>query len=98
MIISDDISVMLLVEPFFKTFVPHKEISDAKKTTEVLLCISAESRAKVDEMIALALEEGGTTPVPKQDHGWMYAHSFEDLDGHIWEIAFIDETAIPQNP
>ncbi len=97
MVISEDISVMLLVEDFFKGFIPHKEISDAKKTTEVLLCLSAESRDEVNEMVRLAIEAGGTTPMAVQDHGWMYSHAFEDLDGHIWEVAFIDETSIPTN-
>jgi hypothetical protein len=98
MIISDDIFVMLLVEPFFKTFLPGKEISDAKKTTEVLICLSADSREKVDELVGLALEAGGAAPMAKQDHGWMYSHGFEDLDGHLWEVAFMDTSAIPQNP
>ena len=98
MVISDSIFVMLLVEPFFKTFIPHKEISNAQKTTEVLLCLSAESREKVDEIISFALEAGGSAPMPKQDHGWMYSHGFEDLDGHLWEVAFIDSSAIPENP
>ena len=98
MIVSDSIFVMLLVEPFFKTFIPHKEISNAQKSTEVLLCISAENRESVDRMVSLAIAAGGSSPMPKQDYGWMYSHAFEDLDGHIWEVAYIDETAIPQNP
>lgn len=91
MIIADNIFAMLLVESFFKQFT-KKEIADAKKTTEVLLCLSAESREKVDEMVGNALKAGGKAAVDKQDHGWMYQHGFEDLDGHLWEIAFMDES------
>ncbi|MFD2163760.1 VOC family protein [Paradesertivirga mongoliensis] len=98
MVISDDIYVMLLVEPFFKTFLPGKEISDAKKNTEVLICLSAESKEEVDQLVRLAVEAGGAAPMAKQDHGWMYSHGFEDLDGHLWEVAYMDTSAIPQNP
>ena len=98
MIISEDITVMLLVEPFFKTFIANKTISDAKKSTEVLICLSAESREKVDELVRLAVEAGGTASARKQDHGWMYGHGFEDLDGHQWEVMYMDTTAIPQSP
>ncbi len=89
MIVADNIYVMLLVEPFFKQFT-KKDIADAKKTTEVLICLSAESRDSVDEMVRLAIEAGGKAPTDKQDHGWMYQHGFEDLDGHLWEIAHMD--------
>lgn len=92
--VSETIFVMLLVEPFFEKFT-QKEIADAKKTTEVILCLSAESREEVDEMVKLAIEAGGNNPTEKQDHGWMYQHGFEDLDGHLWEIAYMDLTALP---
>ena len=85
MIVSDDIYVMLLVERYFKTFTP-KPIADATKTTEVLLCLSCESRAQVDEMVARAVAAGGTTPNKPQDHGFMYQHGYQDLDGHMWEL------------
>jgi len=85
MIVSDDIYVMLLVERYFKTFTP-KPIADATKTTEVLLCLSCESRAQVDEMVAKAVAAGGTTPNKPQDHGFMYQHGYQDLDGHMWEL------------
>jgi len=97
MIVSDDIMVMLLREDFFKTFT-NKPLVNAKQNTEVLICISAESREEVDEMVRLAIAAGGTSPMPKQDHGWMYGHGFEDLDGHMWEIAYMDMSAIPENP
>ncbi len=92
MVISDEIFVMLLVEKFFKTFTT-KEICDATKTTEVLVALSVESRLEVDEMSAKALASGATTPMPAQDHGWMYQKSFQDLDGHVWEIIYMDPAA-----
>ena len=95
MIVGDNIFVMLLVEDFFKTFI-KKEICDATKSTEVLLALSAESRETVDEMVSKAIEAGGTEPREPQDHGWMYGRSFEDIDGHIWEILYMDESALNQ--
>lgn len=88
MIVSDDIYVMLLVESFFKTFTP-KPVADAKKTTEVLVCLSAESRAEVEEIVSKAVAAGARTPMPAQDHGFMFQHGFEDLDGHQWEYAYM---------
>lgn len=96
MIISEDIYVMLLVEKFFKSFITT-EIADATKTTEVLICLSAESREAVDVMIKKAVDAGGTTFRKPQDHGWMYANAYQDLDGHIWEITWMDMNAFPQN-
>jgi uncharacterized protein len=93
MIIGDDIFVMLLVEKFFKTFTKN-EICDTSKYTEVLLALSADSREKVDEMIKKAIESGGSEYREPQDHGWMYGRSFQDIDGHIWEIIYMDENAI----
>lgn len=93
MVIGPDIFVMLLVEKFFKTFT-RKEICDATKTTEVLLSLSAESRERVDELNTRALEAGATTPLSPQDHGWMYQRSFQDLDGHVWDIVYMDPSAI----
>ena len=97
MIVSDDIFVMLLVEDFFKTFT-KKPIADATKTTEVLLCLSCDSRDKVDDLVARALAAGGKAPNPKQDHGFMYGHGFEDLDGHVWELVYMDPNAAPPHP
>lgn len=88
MIVSDDIFVMLLIEDKFKTFTP-KAICDATKSTEVLLCLSCESREKVDEMVHKAVTAGGTTYNEPQDHGFMYGHGYQDLDGHIWELIFM---------
>ena len=94
MVISDTIYAMLLVEPFFQTFT-KKAICDAKKSTEVLLCLSCDSREQVDTLVAKALEAGGATPMDKQDHGFMYGHGFEDLDGHQWELMYMDMGAAP---
>ncbi len=94
MVVSDTIYVMLLVEPFFKTFT-KKAVADATKTTEVLVCLSVESRARVDELVARALAAGGAAPNPKQDQGFMYGHGFEDLDGHLWELVYMDPTQTP---
>jgi predicted lactoylglutathione lyase len=93
MIVTDDIFVMLLTEAKFKTFTP-KEICDAKKATEVLVCLSMESRAKVDEMVRKAVAAGGTTYDEPQDHGFMYGHGFQDLDGHIWELIYMEPSAV----
>ncbi len=95
MIIGENIFVMLLTEPFFKTFI-KKEISNAHNTTEVLNALSVENREKVDELVNLAVEAGGREPRETQDHGWMYTRAFEDLDGHIWELLYMDETAMPK--
>lgn len=95
MIVTEDIFVMLLVEEYFKTFT-KKEIVDARKSTEVLICLSAESREAVDEAVSKAVKAGGTIPREAQDHGFMYGHSFEDLDGHIWELMYMDPSAINQ--
>ena len=92
MIVGENIFVMLLVEPFFQTFT-KKEICDARKSTEVLVCLSCESRAKVDELVARAVAAGGTIPREAQDHGFMYGHTFEDLDGHIWELVYMAPAA-----
>lgn len=95
MIISENIFVMLLVEPFFETFT-KKKIADAHKSTEVLIALDAASREDVKTMVSKAMEAGGSSYMDPQDHGWMYQHSFADLDGHQWEILFMDESAIPQ--
>ncbi|RZJ16910.1 MAG: glyoxalase/bleomycin resistance/extradiol dioxygenase family protein [Haliea sp.] len=94
MIIGNDSFVMLLVEDFFRTFI-KKPIADAHQTTEVLVALSCESRAEVDEMVRLAVSAGGTTPSPPQDLGFMYQYGFQDLDGHLWEVGYMDAGAIP---
>jgi len=93
MIVGEDIFVMLLVEKFFKTFT-KKEICNTSKDTEVIVALSVESREKVDQMINKALESGGKESREPQDHGWMYGRSFEDINKHLWEIIYIDESAV----
>ena len=92
MIVNEDAYVMLLVEPFFKTFT-KKAIADATKSTEVLVCLSCDSRAEVDDLVRKARAAGATTPSESQDHGFMYQHGYQDLDGHIWELVYMEPTA-----
>jgi uncharacterized protein len=94
MVIAEDIYAMLLVEPFFQGFT-KKPVFDAKKGTEVIVCLSCESRAEVDDLVRKALAAGGTAPNPPQDHGFMYGHGFEDPDGHVWELTWMDPAAAP---
>jgi uncharacterized protein len=94
MVVGEDIFVMLLAEPFFQSFT-KKPVANARETTEVLVCLSCDSRAEVDELVRKAVAAGGKTPNAPQDHGFMYAHGFEDLDGHIWELAYMDMSAAP---
>jgi predicted lactoylglutathione lyase len=97
MVLSDTIFVMLLTHDKFRGFTP-KAIADSRTTTEVLLCVSSESRASVDDTIAKAGAAGGTIdPGPQQDYGFMYGRSFEDPDGHIWEVMWMDVAAAQQS-
>ena len=91
-VVAQNILVMLLVKPFFATFT-SKPIADAHQTTEVLNCLSCESRERVDELVRLAKQHGGSAPRDPQDHGLMYGHGFEDPDGHIWELAYMAPSA-----
>ena len=93
MIVSEDIFVMLLTEPKFKMFTP-KEICDTSKSSEVLVCLSCESREKVDEMVRNAVSAGGTTYNDPKDYGFMYGHGYQDLDGHIWELMYMEPSAV----
>jgi uncharacterized protein len=93
MIVGKDIFVMLLVEKFFKTFT-KKEISDTTKNTEAIVALFAQSREEVDQMMDKVLGAGGREARDPQDHGWMYGRSFEDINGHLWEIFYMDESAM----
>ena len=95
MIISENIFAMLLLEERFKEFT-KKPICDAHKSTELLIALDVESKEAVDEMVKNAVAAGGTVYNEAMDHGWMYVHSFADLDGHQWEFAYMNESAIPQ--
>jgi predicted lactoylglutathione lyase len=93
MVFSETIHAMLLTHDKFLQFTP-KRIANAKETTEVLICMSAESRDEVDAIAGRADAAGGKIdPGPKQDYGFMYGRSFEDLDGHIWEVMWMDLAA-----
>jgi uncharacterized protein len=94
MVISEDIYAMLLIEKFFVTFT-KKEICDTSKCTEAILAISVESREEVDDIVKKAVAAGASIPNPPQDHGWMYGHGYQDLDGHLWEVFFMDMNATP---
>ena len=89
------IHVMLLTHEKWATFT-SKAIPDARTTAQVLLCLSADSREEVDGQVDKAVKAGGKAdPTPTQDFGFMYGRSFEDPDGHIWEVMWMDPTAIP---
>lgn len=95
MIISENIFAMLLTEKRFSEFT-DRPIANAHQTTEVLIAIDQPSKEAVDQMVKKAVAAGGTTYSKPQDHGWMYQHAFADLDGHQWELAWMDENQIPQ--
>ena len=93
MVFSETIHAMLLTHDKFRQFTP-KKIADAKTSSEVLICISADSRDGVDDIVDKAKAAGGAAdPSPKQDYGFMYGRSFEDPDGHIWEVMWMDVEA-----
>ncbi|MEU9335351.1 VOC family protein [Streptomyces sp. NPDC048290] len=92
-VISDTIVAMMLDREKYATFT-KKEIADATKTSEVLIALSAESREKVDELVDRAIAAGGTPSGETQDHGFMYGRAFDDLDGHTWEVMWMDAAAV----
>jgi uncharacterized protein len=93
MIISDDIYAMLLTHAKFKDFTP-KAICDATKSTEVLTCLSCERRSQVDELVKKAVAAGGKTYADPKDYGFMYQHAFEDPDGHLWELVYMEPGSV----
>lgn len=95
MIISDTIYVMLMTETFLQTFT-KKEIVNAHKAIECSLCLSADNKDAVNEMVDKAVAVGATIPNPATDYGFMYQHSFDDLDGHHWEYVWMDPNGMPQ--
>jgi predicted lactoylglutathione lyase len=94
MIVNENAYVMLLVEAFFKTFTA-KEIADNKGTTEAITAYSVDSREAVDEAVRTALANGGSVSQDPQDYGFMYNHSFQDPDGHLWEVLWMDPAGPP---
>lgn len=93
MVISEDIYAMLIMKDFFKTFIT-KDITDTSKTVEVILSLTADSRAEVDALM-LKAERAGAELTETRDYGWMYQRGFTDLDGHYWEVGYMDMNAIP---
>lgn len=89
MMVGENIFVMLLVQDFFQTFTA-KPVADAHQSTEVLVCLALASRQEVDDLVAKAQAAGGRVPNPPKDYGFMYGHGFEDLDGHIWELVYME--------
>ena len=90
MMFSDTIYAMLTTHDKFRQFTP-RQIADARTTSQVLLCLSADSREAVDDMVGKATGAGGTAdPSPKEDYSFMYGRSFEDLDGHMWGVTWMD--------
>ena len=94
LVINDNTSVMLLVESYFATFT-KKPVADAKAVTETLLALSCDSRDAVDAFIAKALEAGGSEYAEPKDYGFMYQRGLADLDGHQWEVFYMDESQLP---
>lgn len=96
LIISKDIYAMLLVEEFFRKFT-KKEIADAAKCTEAIIALSVDSKEKVNEIVNNALAAGGKPSNELIDQQWMYSWSFQDLDGHLWELVYMEPNAIQEN-
>jgi predicted lactoylglutathione lyase len=96
MIVSEESSVMLLVEPFFAGFIAGQEIADTSRSREVLVGLSAESRDQVDDLTDKALAAGGQAVGEPVDQGFMYMRAFRDLDGHQWSFIHMDFAAIPE--
>ncbi len=93
MVVSEEAFVMLLTEPFFKEFTTKQPCATATHV-EALIAYSADSRAEVDAIVDKALAGGGKEPVKAKDYGFMYQRSFEDLDGHCWEVLWMDPKAV----
>lgn len=90
MVIDENIFAMLLTEERFRDFI-NDDIADAARTTEVLTCLSADSRQQVDKTIAKAIAAGGKPWKPTLEQGPMYGGSFQDLDDHVWELLFMEQ-------
>ncbi|MDX2131648.1 MAG: VOC family protein [Planctomycetota bacterium] len=93
-VFSDTIFAMLLTHDAFRSYTT-KAIADATRTTEVLVCITRPRREDVDELVRRAVAAGGSVHKEPQEHAFMYGHAFTDLDGHIWEVIWLDTTALP---
>ena len=96
MIISEDTSAMLVVEPFFQGFVAPRDIADTSRSQEVIVGLSAESREQVDDLTGKALAAGAESLGDADDQGFMYMRGFRDLDGHQWSFIYMDMSAVPE--
>jgi len=96
LVISDTIYVMLLTRDFFQTFIPGKAICEARTHLETITCLSADSNAEVDRLVDAAVAAGASIPREPQDMGFMYSRSFDDLDGHQWEVVHMDMSKVPE--
>jgi predicted lactoylglutathione lyase len=96
MIVSEENFVMLLTEAKFKEFTP-KAVCDAAKSTEVLIALSCESKDEVNDLVNKAIASGGSTYADSKDYGFMYQHGFQDPDGHLWELVYMDVAAMQQS-
>ena len=96
MVVSEDVYVMLMTYGKFKEFTP-KAICDATKSTEVLVSLSCDNRSEIDELVTKAVAAGGSTYSESKDYGFMYQHGFQDVDGHIWELVYMDPGAANQD-
>jgi uncharacterized protein len=96
MIVNDDAFVMLLVESYFKTFTT-KSVAATAGSAEVIMSFALDSREAVDQSIRTALTSGGTASEEAQDYGFMYTHSFQDPDGHLWEVFWMDPAGPPKD-
>jgi predicted lactoylglutathione lyase len=94
MLVSEQAFVMLLTQPFFQSFT-QKRLCDTSTHTEALFALSCSNRAEVDELVKTAIAAGGKQALDPQDHGFMYGWSFYDLDGHHWEVLWMDPAARP---
>jgi uncharacterized protein len=97
MVVSEQAYVMLLVESRFADFTT-KPVADARASTESILCVSADSREAVDTFADAALSAGASRASEPMDHGFMYGRSFNDLDGHLWEVMWMSPEAVEQGP
>ena len=93
LVINDTTFAMLVNLSLFEKFAEGKPICDARQSSEVALSYTVESRARVDELVAIAVSKGGKVHATPQDHGFMYQHGFEDLDGHVWEPTYFAPSA-----
>ena len=93
MVISDEAYVMLLSDPFFRTFT-KKQPADTAATNETMLALSCDSKSEVDSLVRKAIDGGGSQAMDTIDQGFMYGRSFYDLDGHHWEVVWMDSSAV----